>query len=67
MAILSRQELEQYIRKQAEQIGYGLPDLLEIYCEGSTTKERIIENVTRQVETIIQTIDESLGIKSGEE
>ena len=59
--ILSKEELKRYIEKIAKEIEYDLPELLDAYYEGSTTKERVIENVARKVETAIQAIDDSLG------
>lgn len=59
--ILSGKEVKKYIEKAAREIACDIPELLDAYWQGMTTKERVVENVTREIETAIRVIDDSLG------
>ena len=61
MPILPKNELDGYIKKIASEVEFITRDLLKRYLAGEAARGRVVENISRQVETALDTIEQSLG------
>lgn len=59
MPIIPFNELDKYIATTAFEIGHESMNMLEHFRNNSSSRERIIENVTRRLKEAMDTIEES--------
>lgn len=59
MAIIPFDKLDKYIATTAFEIGHETMNMLVHFMDNSSSRERVIENVTRRLKEAMDTIDES--------
>ncbi len=59
MAIIPFNELDKYITTTAFEIGHESLNMLESFRSDQTSRERVVENVTRLLYDAMNTIEES--------
>lgn len=64
MPIIPSNELDKYIATTAFEIGHESMNMLEHFRDKRTSRERVIENVTRRLYDAMDTIEESRGSAS---
>ena len=59
MSLIPIEELDKYITTVAFEIGHESMNMLEHFREKRTSRERVIENVTRKLKDAMDVIEES--------
>lgn len=67
MAILPEKELKKQILEFPDAFGLALEELVDHYDAKTISRERLIENVKRSVETMLAALAESVGISLEED
>ena len=67
MSIIPFNELDKYIATISFEVGHESMNMLEHFRDKGTSRERVIENVTRKLEDAMDAIEESSNLNANED